>query len=149
LALVDDVPDGALVAFDANAVIYYVEEHDVFFPILAPVFAMIPAGRLQAHVATITFMEVLVAPLRYSQEQLANRYREILTDTLGWTLRPLTQRTAERAASIRAATNLRTPDAIVAATALESGCSHLMTNDPAFRRVEGLQVLVVSDFVTP
>jgi predicted nucleic acid-binding protein len=53
---------------------------------------------------------------------------------------------AERAAAIRARWNLRTPDAIIAATALQAGCSHLITNDSVFQRVEGLNVLLISDY---
>jgi predicted nucleic acid-binding protein len=54
---------------------------------------------------------------------------------------------AERAALIRANFSLRTPDAIVAATALEHDCSYLITNDPTFRRVVGLRILVIDDYV--
>ena len=58
----------------------------------------------------------------------------------------MTQAVANRAAELRARWNLGTPDAIIAATAIETRCTHLVTNDPAFRRVENLKVLVVSDY---
>jgi predicted nucleic acid-binding protein len=43
---------------------------------------------------------------------------------------------AARAAQIRATHGLRTPDAIHAATALQSGASGIVTNDAGFRRLE-------------
>jgi len=54
---------------------------------------------------------------------------------------------SERAPEIRARWNLRTPDAIIAASALEAGCTHLITNDPPFQRVEGLNVLLLDKFI--
>jgi len=42
---------------------------------------------------------------------------------------------------------LKTPDAIHAATAIVSGCVQLLTNDPAFRRVPNLAVVVLSDMI--
>jgi len=87
-----------------------------------------------------------VGPLRDGHETLADLYRELLSDP-NFGLHDINRNVAERAALIRARFSLRTPDAIVAATAVEHGCSHLITNDPTFRRVEGLRVLVIDDYV--
>jgi predicted nucleic acid-binding protein len=45
--------------------------------------------------------------------------------------------------------SLRTPDAIHAATAPLVGCPLFATNDPGFRRVPGLPVVVLQDLATP
>jgi len=50
---------------------------------------------------------------------------------------------------LRASSGLKTPDAIHAASALVAGCTHLITNDPAFRRVPNLVVVVLSDLIAP
>ncbi len=47
------------------------------------------------------------------------------------------------AARIRAAHRLRTPNALQAATALHSRATGLITNDPVFERVEGVETLVL------
>jgi len=53
----------------------------------------------------------------------------------------------EQAAQLRAATGLKTPDAVHAATALVVGASLFVTNDPAFRRVDNLPVTVLSELM--
>jgi predicted nucleic acid-binding protein len=53
----------------------------------------------------------------------------------------------EDAASIRAETRLKTPDAIHAATAMRAECALFITNDTDFRRVEGLPVVVLDDLL--
>jgi len=50
-----------------------------------------------------------------------------------------------RAAEIRARHGLRTPDAIMLATALQSGATLAVTNDSAWRRVEALEILLLRD----
>jgi predicted nucleic acid-binding protein len=58
---------------------------------------------------------------------------------------PITQTELEKAASLRATTDLKTPDAIHAATAVLKGCVLFVTNDIAFRRVPGLAVTILSE----
>ena len=54
---------------------------------------------------------------------------------------------ADQAAKLRAESNLKTPDAIQAATALASQATGLISNDPAFRRVKELEVLTFDDLL--
>lgn len=42
---------------------------------------------------------------------------------------------------------MKTPDAIQASTALASGCVQFIPNDPAFHRVTGLNVVVLSELI--
>jgi len=54
----------------------------------------------------------------------------------------------KEAARLRATTNLKTPDAIHAATALNNVCTLFLTNDSQFRNVAGLPVVVVREVLT-
>jgi len=60
-------------------------------------------------------------------------------------LMPITRAILREAAQFRAQTNLQTPDAIHAATAITHGCSIFLTNDNGFRRVSNLPLVVLSD----
>jgi predicted nucleic acid-binding protein len=50
---------------------------------------------------------------------------------------------ADSAARLRAQYNLKTPDAIQAATALTSKATGLISNDPAFARVAELETIIL------
>ena len=53
----------------------------------------------------------------------------------------------DAAASTRAETGLRTPNAIHAATAIRAGCALFVTNETDFRRVKNLRKAVLDDFL--
>ena len=73
---------GKLVAFNTGPLIYYIEEHpDYLSPgqmscsapsIVAPLFGM---------TSVLTLQEVLVKPLREGQDDLAEKYRQVLTNS--------------------------------------------------------------------
>jgi predicted nucleic acid-binding protein len=53
--------------------------------------------------------------------------------------------TAKRAATLRAVYDLRTPDALQIATALEFNCQAVLTNDKQLQRVTELRVLILDE----
>lgn len=59
----------------------------------------------------------------------------------------VTSREPEETARLRAATGLKTPDALHAATALQAECALFVTNDTEFRRVDGLPVAILDDLL--
>lgn len=54
---------------------------------------------------------------------------------------------ADFGAQLRAEHRLRTPDALQAATAISCKATGFVSNDPAFRRVAGLEVMVLEDLL--
>ena len=58
---------------------------------------------------------------------------------------PTTRALWEEAARLRAKTNLTTPDALHAATALHEKCTLFVTNDWAFGRVDGQTIAVLGE----
>ena len=57
----------------------------------------------------------------------------------------LTLDIADRAAQLRVDYNLRTPDAVQLATALDSGATGFISNDKLFKRATGLDVILLDD----
>jgi predicted nucleic acid-binding protein len=87
--------------------------------------------------------ELLVQPYRNSEERQVDEFYGLLTTYphLDWIAPSLT--IADIAARIRAAHRLRTPDALQAATAIQSEATGLITNDSAFERVKESETLVL------
>jgi len=107
---------------------------------------------LELVVSAVTEAELLVAPSRQEDPEAACRpVHDLLAGPPAFDVRDVSRPIARRAASIRAAWNLRLADAIIAATAVEAGCPGLLGNGGRFRRleVEGLTYYHLDDLVPP
>ena len=140
------LPTGGSVYVDANAIIYSVERVEPYHGLLAPMWEEARAGRFTLTSSELVALETLIRPLRDGNARLEMLFRSILA-AAEIDLIPATLGTWEAAARIRAETDLATPDALHAATALGAGCAAFITNDTDFRRVDGLPVVVLDDLV--
>lgn len=91
--------------------------------------------------------EVLVQPLLQNEAALCHRYRDLILESENLQVIPITAAIAERAAHLRAAHRLRTPDALQLSAAMEAGCEVFLTNDSAFKRVSEIRVLVLGELL--
>lgn len=139
---VDDLA-GTVVALDTAPLVYYVEEHPQYLPIVEPLFNALDDGMLRAVASTIALLEVLVVPLRNGDAETAQAYRDILLNSDAMTLMPVSPEVAERAAQLRARYTVRTPDALHLATALHAGATHFITNDTRLPALTNLQVITL------
>jgi predicted nucleic acid-binding protein len=139
------LPLSGTVYVDTNAVIYRVEQIEPNLTASANLWIALDAGLASVVTSELTLLEVLVKPLRDGNTTLASLYRTVLLGTAGLTSVPITRSILESAAQLRAAHQLKTPDAIHAATALALGSKSFISNDTGFRRVPGLPVVVLRE----
>lgn len=131
------------IALDTSVFIYQVEANARYLPFTDRVFSWLEQPDSQAVTSTITMTQLLAAPYRGGDEQRADAFYGLLSTypNLDWIAPDL--EIADLAARLRAAHRLRTPDALQAATAVQSGASGIITNDPAFERVRSFETLVL------
>ena len=91
--------------------------------------------------------EILVRPYRtLTQDQVTEIYILLLTyPNLEWIEPDL--EIADTAARLRAIHRLETPDALQAATAIRSGATGLVTNDPSFEKIPGFETLLLDNLL--
>jgi len=146
VGLIEDLGPGP-VALDTQAFIYFIEEHPRYLPVVEPVFEAIEGERLQAVTSAVTLLEVLVIPYRENDPTLAASYEGILTRSRGLRMVELSASLLRAAAQLRAATSMKTPDALQVAAALTAGCSALVTNDGRWpERIGSLPILRIDDY---
>ena len=140
------LPTHGPVHLDANGFIYSVERVESYRTLLEPMWQQARAGQFDVASSDITVLETLVKPLREDDKVVEMLLRSMF-DAHEVSLIPATRELWEDSARIRAATGLKTPDALHAATALSAGCTLFVTNDGDFRRVQGLPVIVLDDLI--
>lgn len=140
------LPDTGSVYLDTVSVIYSVERHADFWPLMLPVWRAAAQGHSALVSSELLVMETLVGPLKTGNPALVAAYERALSAE-DLRLLPLALPVLREAARLRAATSLKTPDALHAATALLAECALFITNDQGFRRVPELPVVMLSDLL--
>jgi predicted nucleic acid-binding protein len=143
--LIGDVGPGN-VRFDTSVFIYYIEESPEYLPAIAPLFQDADDGKRKLIASAVTPLEVLVVPYRAGNHVLAERYEALLTRSRGVRLIDMTRDLLRRAAQLRAAFGIRTPDALQVAAALTAGCAAFITNDRRLPVVPNLRIIQLAAY---
>jgi len=138
------IPSGSKVYLDTAVLIYTLEENTDYFSLLRPLWTKFQAREIELISSELILLEVLVLPLRNNNESLVSAYEQLLLNS-AMKLVPINQSTLRQAANLRGSLNLKTPDAIHAATAISVNCDLLITNDKGFSRLSHLPVLILRE----
>ena len=134
-----------LIALDTSVWIYHFEGSAQYGRAADSVLEAVSEGHVAAVASELVLLELLVAPLKKGVQDVADEIELALLHFPHLQLAPVTRSVLVRAAGIRASYGLRTPDAIIVATAVESGATLAITNDDAWRKLKQIDVLLLGD----
>ncbi|NWF58090.1 MAG: PIN domain-containing protein [Fischerella sp.] len=138
------LPSSGNIYIDTSVVIYTVEGNPDYYSLLQPLWLKFQNCELEIFSSELILLETLVLPIRNGDNSLISDYEQLLLSS-EMQLIPISQFVLKHAANLRAKTNLKTPDAIHAATALSVNCIQFITNDKSFCNVPGLPIVVLSE----
>ena len=130
---------------DTAPIIYYIEANPNYYTKMSLAIELIEKKPIEAFSSVITLTEVLNYPLKAGNSKLAQDYRDILQNNENFQLVNVNTKIAEAAADLRARYNLRSPDALHIASALESACDAFLTNDKGLKRVTEIIIILVDE----
>lgn len=130
---------------DTNIFIYALEGYSTFRAVLTSLFDALDRHELAAITTELTLAEVLVKPFLDRSIERERAYLQILQPSASLQMVPVTRDVLITAARLRAETNMKLPDAIHAATAQITACSHFLTNDAHVKTIPGLTILSLTD----
>ena len=135
------------IGIDTSVFIFEVEANPKYVELVHPIFQWMEKPASQAVTSTVTILELLVQPYRRADLDTVNKFYALLSThpNLRWV--ELTLPVADAAAGLRAEFNLKTPDAIQVASALALQATGFISNDPAFKRLEKLDILILDDLL--
>ncbi len=132
--------------FDASALIYLIEGKEPFASNVRRKLAAAARRHpdLGTSISRLSWLKCRVGPMKANDNAMLAAYDGFFARTdVVWV--ELTREVVELAAAIRVRHRLRTPDSLQAASCLQLGADHLfLTGDAGFRRVEGLNVGVLT-----
>jgi predicted nucleic acid-binding protein len=142
------LPPSGLVYLETTAVIYTVERYPAYWRMLEPLWKTAQTKAIEIVSSELTLLEALVGPLKSGNPILEQAFESALLGT-EMRLLPITLAVLREAARLRAAINLKTPDALHAAPAQLAQVALFVSNDRDFRKVPGLPVVILDDLLIP
>jgi predicted nucleic acid-binding protein len=118
-----------LLLVDTPVFSYHLSDHPRYAPLTAVILEAIESGRVAGLTSMVTIAEILTLPARLGDQRAMQDYELFLTSFPNLHLAPLDVSLARETALVRAATGLRTPDAVQVAAARVHGADAIVTND--------------------
>jgi len=127
-----------MIYLDSCIVIYLVEKHPVFYPLLEQKFRQnVQTGFA---ISPLVILECLVGPLKQGDAVLQARFERFFTTV---THLPADKTIFREAAQLRARFGVKTPDALHLSVTNRYGCIQFWTNDDRLIKVSPLAVNVL------
>lgn len=117
-----------------------------YWQLLTSLWQSLKANEIEVYTSELTLLETLVQPIKQNNQILVSAYESLLTNT-DIRLLPIILDVLRESADLRAAKNLKTPDAIHAATAFSANCEYFVTNDDGFKRLSNINVIILSELI--
>ncbi len=136
------------VLVDTMVFSYHISNHPRYAPLTQAIMEMIEAGDIEGVTTTITLAELLTVPARANNQQAMHEYEIYLSGFPHLLIFPLDVTIARETAIVRAATGLRTPDAVQVATARVARVQAIVTNDRRWLgKIETPRIIILDDYV--
>lgn len=127
------------IALDTNLFIYVFEQHPEFGEKAKVILEQIEDGFVAAVASSVSLTEILVKPIREGNLTLEKQYKLLFSHFPNLTILPIDNMVAERAAYLRGKYNIKTPDALIVATALVANADLFITNDQRLEIVKEIK----------
>jgi predicted nucleic acid-binding protein len=134
-----------LYGVDAMLFIYHFEGNEEFGPAAGRLLQAAEDGKCRLVASVLALLEVLVVPKRQGHEALCRRYRDLFESFPNLSVLPIGPEIVELASGLRAAHDLRTPDALHLATALHAEAEAFVSGDKRLRSVQGIRIARVEE----
>jgi predicted nucleic acid-binding protein len=115
--------------------------------LLVPLFRRVQRGDTALIVSVITLSELLVKPEQNGDTEAIERIGDLLSED-GILVVDADRGIARRAAALRARRRLALADAIIIATAIETGCDAAVGNDHDWSQLDEITFIRLDDLLT-
>jgi predicted nucleic acid-binding protein len=136
-----------IIGLDTAPFIYYIEDVAPYADLLDPVFSLVENHALRAVTSAVTFAEILTKPFTDKNFALADEIKFTLKSFSSLSVASIDEKLAETAALIRARYSIRLADALQLAAAIQAEATLFLTNDKRMKKLDAVQVLILSEFL--
>ena|SRR3989338_5648689 len=135
------------VCLDTSVLIYLFQDHKKYSNIVDRMFQFFEAKKVNLYFSSLLLTELLVDPFRKHQPDVARDWLSFFKVGPNLDIIDLSPSIAVDAAYLRARYNIKTPDSIHLATAMQREKSIFLTNDQNLKKLKEVKVVCVEDLI--
>jgi predicted nucleic acid-binding protein len=147
--LEQDLSAHTIIGVDTAAFIYLWEQHPRYELLAKTLFLYLKKPQIYGVTSIITLIEATVQPQRQGRLDLVRSYERALLHSQQVRMLPVDTALARRAVTVRSQYDIRIPDALQVAAALEAGATAFVTNDHRLARIRELRFFLFDDYAEP
>jgi len=135
------------VALDVMCFVYFFEENPKYLKLCEKIFQLAEKGRIKIFTSILSYSEIQIGPKKSKNIYLERKYRNIFNRFPNLEVKLYDWPMAEMASTLRAQYNIRLPDVINLASAIQADAEVFITNDKNLSRVKEIPTLILKDFI--
>lgn len=148
MTLTEEIKKIKSIFIDTAPIIYYIEAHTEFGPLMKEIVNMFQQEKLNAFTSVLTLTEVLPKPIQLGKDHLAKEFTNFLKNGKNLNLIEINKIIAESAGWLRGKyQNLKTLDAIQLSAALSMNIDAFLTNDKSLKQIKEIKILLLKDYL--
>lgn len=145
MGLIEIFKNKVLFLYTAPLIYFMENSNPDYTKIMREFFKQAYALPFQPTTSTITVTEILVKPYKKGRSDLIEKFKSAIVNSKTIKICNIDSEPANKAAELRANHNLKTPDALQIAAALNNKCDFFITNDFELSRINEIEVLTLND----
>ncbi|HEX6903630.1 MAG TPA: PIN domain-containing protein [Thermoanaerobaculia bacterium] len=130
---------------DANLFIYAIEAAEPWVEVARQILHYVDDKKISVVTSELSLAECLVKPFQLGNQETIDIYLNLFLNREHLTVVPVSRDLLVQAATLRAGSRMKLPDAIHAATAIKTECDLLLTNDDRFKTLKNPEMLFLGD----
>lgn len=135
------------IAIDTTIFIYVFEQSVEFGEKSKELLEKVEAGIFSAVASSVSLTEILVKPIREKDISLEKQYKLLFNHFPNLTIVSIDNLVASQAAYLRGVYGIKTPDALIVASAIIANAEVLITNDDRLAQIKEIKCVSVDDFL--
>jgi predicted nucleic acid-binding protein len=145
----DRLEEARRVHVDARVLAYHLLGRPPYANLARLLLDGVRSGRIEAQTSSLSLYQLLAEPYRTGSEEAAGRVARYVSAFPGLDMVPVGASVARQAAQVQARLGGRPERSIQVATALAGAADLFVTRGSGLRRVAGMEVLDLDDYLQP
>lgn len=135
---------GQSVYIDANIFIYFLDGQESFLSMVTPFLEAVLNGEIIGYTGDAVLAEVMVHPYKFGNLATIDRFKAFFAQEDFLSILTHDSKAFDLASQLSGTKGMKLVDSLHMATALQAGCTYMLTHDKGMKSVDGIRIIRLS-----